>query len=221
MYVVAHTNNDLKYVYSKSCLVMSSHEERCELLLAKLKLLKESKYYLTPIRWDVFYLDETYRAFSSEHFISSILTASALVEGILYWEHIRTKPKYNQARTLLPQRTSMSFLITNVVYFLKDPLKAIMDIDESFAMKPNILRFIQIRNKFAHGDLLNFIQTPALFWGGSDIAEKYGVSLEEYMKPTTYERGFENTAFMQITKSYNFVEKFIEYARDKYDKKRS
>jgi hypothetical protein len=198
---------------------MSSHEERCELLNAKMNLLKESKYNLTPIRWDVYYLDETYQAFSSEHFISSILTASALVEGILYWEHIRTEPKYKQAGTPLPQRTSMSKLFSKVRSFLKEPLKEIMDPDESFDMKPNILRFMQIRNKFAHGDLLQFIQTPALFFGTSDVAEKYGISLEEYMNSSNYKRGFENTAFMQITKSYNFVEKFNEYARDKYGKK--
>jgi hypothetical protein len=190
-----------------------SHEERSH-ILSNQKAELVTNIRLTPYLWHFLYIEEAYGSFHNQFFVSSILNASALVESLLYWEYIRKNPKYQQAGQTLPENVTLGTLFRELEPICK-ALTVLRDRDETNSNSRD-LRFIKIRNKFAHGDLTTFIPFPSEYLPRSDELDKYGISLEEYINPPQNKRNFENVAYYQLTKSFNFVEKFIQYIKESY-----
>ena len=178
----------------------------------------QNSYRLTPFSWDSQYIDEMYKCFCNMFFISAILNASALVESILFWEYVRVTPEQRKVGANLPDRVTLSKLVHDLRGVVEEPIKELVDGDETEVSngKP---RFIDIRNKFAHGALFTAAISPSSYLPRSDVAGKYGVVEEEYFSAPI--GGYENIAYIQVFKSLKFVKKYIEYIEKKYPPKPS
>ena len=75
---------------------------------------------------------------------------------------------------------------------------------------------MKIRNKFALGALFSPALFPSAYLPRSDIAKKYDIIEEDYFDEPADEWRFENLAFIQIIKSFHFVQKYNHYVREHY-----
>lgn len=194
-------------------------DRNAEVLSLKSRFLEVNKHKgtllpLTPNFWHLLYLEETVGSFINEYHISSIFTASAMVECCLFFEYLRRKPKFQVAGTPVPERVSFS---TFIKYFREKevPLDCLLDRHESMTKPPNELNYVRNCNKYAHGDIWRTIRNPSLDLPVSDEALEYGIEIDEYIHQAEGKRGLENRAFIQLKKSLDFMIHFTEYLRKK------
>lgn len=162
---------------------------------------------LTPSFWHLMYLEEAVGSFINDFFISSIVASSALVECSLFLEFIRVNKKYQKAGTVLPSNISLGVLFD---YFKasKVPLECLLDNLEELE-KPSEIKYVQIRNKFTHGDMWRAVSNPSLYLPISDEAQQYGINIEEYLSPEGGKWVFENISYIQLNKSLRFMNQFV------------
>lgn len=194
-------------------------ERNTEILSLKSSFLEANKHKetllrLTPNFWHLLYLEETVGSFINEFHISSIVTASALVECCLYFEYLRRNPKYQVAGTTVPENVSFS---TFIKYFRETevPFDCLLDRHESLTIRPNEINYVRNRNKYAHGDIWRTVRIPSMDLPISDEAIEYGIGLDEYSHQADGKRGLENRAYIHLKKSLNFMIQFTDYVRKK------
>jgi hypothetical protein len=194
-------------------------DRNTEILSLKSRFLEVNKHKgtllkLTPNFWHLLYLEETVGSFINEYHISSIVTASAMVECCLFFEYLRRNPKFQVAGTTVPERVGIGIFIK---YFREKevPLDCLLDRHESLTKRPNELNYVRNRNKYAHGDIWRTIRNPSLDLPVSNEALEYGIGLDEYFHQADGKRGLENRAYIHLKKSLNFMIQFTEYLRKK------
>ena len=164
----------------------------------------------TPTFWHFLYAEEAVQNFNQGNNISCILTSSAFVECVLFWEYLRKNPKRMEAGKLIRQsRDSLSLYLQNLEN-KGVPVKALLFKHETNFEKPKEVSFVNTRNIFAHGDIHAETRTPQLCYPISDEALDYGITEEEYWD-FHLKRGFENIAFIQLTKALKFAVEFTNY----------
>jgi hypothetical protein len=137
-----------------------------------------------------------------------------MVECSLFLEFIRVNKKYQKAGTVLPSNITLGVLID----YFKDsevPLEYLL-YDLETLDKPSEIKYVEIRNKFTHGDMWRAISTPSHYLSHSVEAEKYGIPIEEYFSPKGGKWTFENISYIQLLKSLRFMIRFVEYLKEKY-----
>ena len=174
------------------------------------KMLEKKVSRQTPFNWHFLYAEEAVKSFYERTNISCILTASALVECLLFWEYIRRNPNSMKAGTTLNE--SKSSMWTYLQYLAKRdlPIDDLRFKDEKKLEHPSDVKFVETRGHFAHGDLLYAVRTPALYYPRSDEASDYGILDDEY-HDKHLNAGFENIAFIQLSKALKFAITFTNY----------
>lgn len=177
--------------------------------------IEQPRLRLTPTYWHIQYLKEAIESFKNKQFIASIVLSSALVETCLYWEYIRTDPKYQKAGTVLPSKLSLSDLVI-IHEKTAVPLKILLDEGESFK-KPSETHYIQTRNKFAHANVNHILDNPSILLPNTESEwDKFGIDKEEYLNAYIHGRGLENLAYVHLIKTLEFLKQFENYIKEKH-----
>ena len=169
----------------------------------------------TPLFWHFLYAEETVKSFNQGYNISCILTASALVECILFWEYKRRNPNSMKAGAPLKERGDSMWKYIQYLSKRGVPINDLLFKHEKKLENPSDVKFVETRNLFAHGDILQVVRMPPLCYPISDEASDYGIQDEEYfnLHPKS---GFENIAYIQISKALKFANTFTNYLGSKY-----
>lgn len=189
-------------------------DKRVDKLKSEIKLLR-----LTPLNWHTKYIDETIKCFHNSLPISCIVVSSALVETCLCWEHFRQNPQ----ETLDPEEFRGDSLKKFFIYFLHSdmPLQFLFDSDEDIGnlrkmkkgkerkKKISSIKYIKIRNKFAHGDLLyQMINLQILLPSDEKELQEYGIEEWNLDKLRT-------VAYVHLCKTLRFMKAFVEWVNKK------
>ena len=164
----------------------------------------------TPFYWHFLYAEEAVKSFNQGYNISCILTASALVECLLFWEYKRKNP--NSMKAGAPLKEKGDSLWKYLQYLAKRgvPINDLLFKHEDKLENPSDVRFVETRNLFAHGDLLQVVRMPPICYPTSDEASDYGILDEEYFESHP-KSGFENIAYIQLSKGLKFAITFTNY----------
>jgi hypothetical protein len=181
---------------------MLTFQERCKNiddLYAEIESLKEQhKMLITPSFWSEFYFSEAVDCFENELFFSSVLVASALVESCLYWEWVRRKQPH-----FLPKITPSLSKLFRYFYDSDIPVHLLVDKEEpiEYYIKDKEIgkiRFIEVRNKFAHGDIRNINTFMPL---SQTAVDEYGIDIGSPL---------ESVAYIQVLKAFRFIIEFLK-----------
>lgn len=189
-----------------------SRETRIDELLIeyKSKMDETKASRQTPLYWHLLYVEEAVKSFNQGYNVSCILTASAFVECILFWEYKRRNP--NSAKAGTPLKESGDSLWKFLTFLAKRgvPINDLLFKHENKFDKPSDVKFVETRNLFAHGSILEVVRIPAICYPITDEASDYGIIDEEYynLHPKS---GFENIAYIQLSKALKFAITFTNY----------
>ena len=179
------------------------------------KMLEKKVSRQTPFYWHFLYAEEAVKSFYEGTNISCILTASALIECLLFWEYKRQNP--NSMRAGAPLKEKGDSMWKYLQYLAKRgfPIDDLRFKDEKKLEYPSDIKFVETRGHFAHGDLLYAVRTPALYYPRSDEASDYGILEDEYHDKHP-KAGFENIAYIQLVKALKFAITFTNYLGSNY-----
>ena len=192
-----------------------SRETRIGELLIEYKMkMDETKLSRqTPLFWHFLYAEEAVKSFNQGYNISCILTASALVECILFWEYKRKNPNSMKAGTPLKERGDSLWKFLTYLAKCGVPINDLLFKHENKFEKPSDVKFVETRNLFAHGSILEVVRIPASCYPISgEEASDYGITDEERFNLHP-KYGFENIAYIQLSKALKFVITFTNYLR--------
>jgi len=181
----------------------------------------------SPYNWHIQYLDEAIECLRKNLPISCIVVSSALVETCLCWEKWRRKPE-EQRKHITSDEFRSDTLRTLFREFIDSniPLDKLLDADEMKNLGElrkeekqkaiTSVRYIVIRNKFAHGDLFHHIFLPATLISGleKDWLD-YGIdNYNEWL-----EASLETVAYVHLLKTMRFIKAFTDFLIEKENSK--
>jgi len=179
----------------------------------------------SPYNWHIQYLDEAIECFRKNLPISCIIVSSALVETCLSWEKWRRKPE--EQRIHITIREFRSGNLTTLFHEFIDsdiPLNKLLDTDElknlgelkkegkQKTITP--VRYIMVRNKFAHGDLFHHIFLPATLISGHE-KDWLDYGIDDYSE--WLEASLEIVAYVQLLKTMRFIKAFTDFLLENED----
>jgi len=173
---------------------------------------------LTQINYGTSYLNEAVQCFHKCLPISCIVVSSALVERTLFWHKIiQTHPKAGET---IRYGANLGELFKEFVDW-DILLNSLLDTDErldiklkkerglaQYKIKKTIsnVRYVEIRNLFAHGkELLLPMPLTHLLPADSYASAEYGIDSEEWWNPT-----LETIAYVHLSKTLSFVKTFTD-----------
>lgn len=202
---------------------MSKFDEQCSRindLNAQIKQLR-----LTPFSYNIKYRNEAIKCFCEHLPISCIVVSSTLVEACLKWERFRRKPLKERKVIKLDEFGRGYTLGALFSKFIDSdvPLEKLLDADEDIELlrrmkekergaKIGKLRYVMIRNKYAHGDLFYQVPLPcSLISGHEQDWGEYGIDYNEWVEAT-----FETVAYVHLFKTLRFMKAFANLLIQKY-----
>lgn len=164
---------------------------------------------LTPSFYHHQVLDETISVYKRGYRFMPVIGASAVVKSCLMADR-RRKTKHDTMKDYFKDFQTLYTLIKDADP-TKIPINELLDEDETVeSIKFNPPRFTKLRNKFAHGDIMEIMFSPPGFYSylppKDELIMKYGVELD-YQEDTT-RMGL--PGYVQLTKCLKFLLKWRE-----------
>jgi hypothetical protein len=169
------------------------------------------RYTLTPSHFHLGILDETISIFKVGYRFMPVVGASAVVESCLLAQK-RSDSKWNTLKEYFKDESTLAKLIRESRDIPLIPIGELLDRDENvkkIGEKGNYPKFARLRNKFAHGDLLQPAHNQTEFFSLlpelKELREKYGVNIDDISSIR-----WDLPGYVQITKCLNFLIKWQE-----------
>lgn len=167
------------------------------------------RYTLTPSHFHLQILDETISIFKAGYRFMPVVGASAVVECCLQ-AHKRHESLWTTLEELYEDESTLAQLIRETIDDPLIPIEELLDSDESLKKIEEwkeYPKFAHLRNKFAHGDLVQPAHDQAEFFNLlpelEELREKYGVDIDD-----VFTIRWDIPGYVQITKCLNFLIKW-------------
>jgi hypothetical protein len=171
---------------------------------------------LTMGRYHLEVLDETISLFKAGYRFMPVVGASAVVESCLLTEK-RLDSNWNTLEEYYKDETTLKPLFKEAIDNPIIPIEELLDRDEDLEKireGEETPKFIILRNKFAHGDILKLASMQTEFFSLlpelEELREKYDVEIDNI-----FSIRWDLPSYIQITKCLNFLIEWLHNLSNK------